>query len=159
MTHDTDAKHEHIYSLRTGTHILMHLLGADAAASRSYTCHSEKLCFVSFLCPTLAAAAGAGAEDTEAGKVIEGGDSRSSTSTSSEVLPRPGTAMTAEGPVPFAGNILESPDVVWMDDFWTEEEVGFGLRLSRSLSLSGALYGGRMPFTLHTMRRPCIDQY
>lgn len=34
-----------------------------------------------------------------------------------------GTAMTANGPVPFAGNILDSPDVVWMDDCWTKEEV------------------------------------
>ncbi len=32
--------------------------------------------------------------------------------------------MTADGPVPYAGNILDSPDVVWMDDHWTKEEVG-----------------------------------
>lgn len=38
--------------------------------------------------------------------------------------PRSGTAMTADGPVPFAGNILDSPDVVWMEDHWTKEEVG-----------------------------------
>ncbi|CAM9581213.1 unnamed protein product [Pylaiella littoralis] len=39
-----------------------------------------------------------------------------------------GTAMTANGPVPFAGNILDSPDIVWMDDHWTKEEEEEALR-------------------------------
>ncbi|CAM9611242.1 unnamed protein product [Ectocarpus sp. 6 AP-2014] len=30
--------------------------------------------------------------------------------------------MTADGPVPFAGNILDSPNILWMDDHWTREE-------------------------------------
>ncbi|CAM9562117.1 unnamed protein product, partial [Ectocarpus sp. 12 AP-2014] len=36
--------------------------------------------------------------------------------------PPSGTAMTADGPVPFAGNILDSPNILWMDDHWTREE-------------------------------------
>lgn len=35
-----------------------------------------------------------------------------------------GTSMTSEGPLPYAGNILDNPDVLWMDDHWTREEVG-----------------------------------
>lgn len=31
--------------------------------------------------------------------------------------------MTLEGPVPYAGNILDNPDIVWMDDHWTKDEV------------------------------------
>eukprot|EP00752_Nemacystus_decipiens_P003279 g3035.t1 len=70
---------------------------------------------------TLLAAATAAGE--EAADIFGGSDT--SSSNSSEVpplLPPPGTAMTADGPVPFAGNILDSPDVVWMDDCWTKEE-------------------------------------
>lgn len=36
--------------------------------------------------------------------------------------PLAGTAMTLEGPVPYTGNILDNPDVVWMDDRWTKDE-------------------------------------
>ncbi|CAM9420076.1 unnamed protein product [Scytosiphon promiscuus] len=39
-----------------------------------------------------------------------------------------GTAMTAGGPVPFAGNILDNPDMLWMDDQWTREEEEEALR-------------------------------
>lgn len=60
----------------------------------------------------------------KAGNDVDGSSS-SSSSDRGEVppLPPPGTAFTADGPVPFAGNILDSPDVVWMDDCWTKEEV------------------------------------
>lgn len=34
-----------------------------------------------------------------------------------------GIAMTLEGPIPYAGNILDNPGVLWMDDRWTREEV------------------------------------
>lgn len=53
-----------------------------------------------------------------------------------------GTAMTADGPVPFAGNILDSPDIVWMDDHWTKEEVGYSSLLSVGLA-AAQTEGGR----------------
>eukprot|EP00903_Cladosiphon_okamuranus_P015047 g13920.t1 len=78
----------------------------------------------------------AGAGGAEMGNGVEGGsrgsssDSSSSPGGGSEVppLPPPGTAMTADGPVQYAGNILDSPDVVWMDDCWTKEEEEEALR-------------------------------
>ncbi|CAM9558044.1 unnamed protein product [Ascophyllum nodosum] len=30
--------------------------------------------------------------------------------------------MTSEGPMPYSGNILDSPDILWMEDHWTAEE-------------------------------------
>lgn len=41
-----------------------------------------------------------------------------------------GSVMTSHGPAPYSGDILDNPDVVWMDDEWTEEEVC----VSRSLT-------------------------
>lgn len=93
----------------------------------------------SLLCRALAFAAAARAGGAETGNDIEGDSSSRSSSTGggSEVppLPPPGTAMTADGPVQFAGNILDSPDVVWMDDCWTNEEVGCVAACLRSYSI------------------------
>jgi len=35
--------------------------------------------------------------------------------------PNKGAAFTSEGPAPYAGSILEDPDLLWTDDVWNEE--------------------------------------
>lgn len=43
-----------------------------------------------------------------------------SVSTSAE---HTGSVMTSSGPAPYTGDILANPELVWMDDEWTAEEV------------------------------------
>lgn len=57
-----------------------------------------------------------------------------------------GTAMTLEGPVPYAGNILDNPDILWMDDQWTKDEVW---RMNTAISGTGQ--------TAHPTPRGAID--
>lgn len=46
-----------------------------------------------------------------------------------EVSANVGTIMTSHGPAPYSGDILDNPDLVWMDDVWTAEEARFSKRL------------------------------
>lgn len=59
------------------------------------------------------AAAGDASEDNDRGIAVAG---------STPLVP--GTAMTLAGPAAYTGDILDKPDVLWMDDQWTAEEVG-----------------------------------